>query len=1588
MRTAPLRIAILAAPAVVIGLMGLNYIRLCADTLLAPGTGFKTMYTTPGGEIEISAKNYAITPAAGWVSLEGLLILGPTKNVITRVDRALVTGLFTNSLHPKIEIDRPVAFVERRADGRFDIQDLLPKTQETKGTNAFRVEVRNGTVYFKDNAHVKRPTTIIRVGSLVANGLGDATDLLGNLKLGGYGDLDFQARILGSRTRFTAQSGNVDASGILEYLQSSVERKYISAVKDLRTNRAGGKVSVVGEIRKGNLTGLVADVDLTGERAVYQKYFVEKWHYVGRATPQSIAGVINAQSGATEAKFNGSLLFTEKGWRIDGKLSGTKVSRPVLETYVPGNISKELDIRNGKIDTYVAIDQSGKLQTQALISAETMSYGRYKLIDPVIQAEQDGSTTLLKMNRVTLGGSRVDGFISLNQVSNAIGGALSFKGVNIAALGLPKEASQVRASVDGSVNLSGTLAKPGANFRLLSEPSLKVAKRWISIGKVEAVGKISNAGLTVDRGFLAGSRGNATLTGGINNWQKLYGQLSGRGIKIAGLTDSTIEGSIDVEAKFGGTVSNPLVTGRVEGYQVGNSDFKLPVALANISYKDGWARAEDIQLVKGIGLISGKASANLKTKRIYASGDAQGLEVSDLVKGDFSGVVSATMIEVSGTYEKPILTAEVNGSNLVLSNQKVDTFSASIDLRNNILNSSQFRGEIGGGKFYGFGNWDINKKTASVTAEIDSIRARDTFAQYIPLVSVRGAISGSVKAEAHNNVLDFVTANGTVEDLRLNRVLAGSGSWNVARMGSEWTAELDIGQLERYIQVTGFKFNEVSRAIEGNLAAGQLPLKEVILASESAFDPSEELKAQLAQVDGVLSIGADLGGTIEKPTVDGKVLSVKSLAVSNQILGDLSAVAKYKGESINLVSLNLEGTKLSGIANGTVGTGEKGEISLEGKIGSLDPALFAFLNPSLASIKSEIKDFSFVVSGPLKTPTLNASLDGSLQVIRSKPTQEVPSNGVAILRTQDAPATLDSLTTEPVNLNIYHLEVTPSQGNKAMLSFDAKVGFSVFQGDVGGTIPLDFSKGIDETAPLNARLRLNPQPLNRVAELISFADISSGTSLIKTFDTNAKDPKDRDWIRLSGTSKALRIDGGITAAMQTLRVADPVKTKRPYSTYLRDVDLSVQFEGDKVSMSGQARSSLSGERSTPNVQFATKLDIADLLNTATKAQPLSDRPIISGSLTLDALRIRQDGFQFGTDPPQPNAYVDATFTTVDKSFGNPSTIKISGTTLKPLIDGQVLIEALDSAIPTFGAQSGGSDNPTFDPRFALGFKFGALPNSGRPEFAHLKAATSDLYLSGSANLNGALSKPDLQSSFIVERGTLRLPGGLIRLDQGGTLSLDFRSGTEEAAALSANLVGRTRVTSLRNGNVPERYEITLGITGNLLAPSGLILDASSDPPDLTKERIIALLGQTDLLQSLFGQDRSTFNKDLQNAVTSYALPTLLGGVTDSLARGLGFEYLSLDYNAVENASLSFARSFGNGFFAIGRRQISEPLPGQPLIYDFRLAYRPRKGTDLVKALSFSLGTDQNVPFKIAVDYSTKFGSTNFPFRRILLKRPK
>jgi len=587
---------------------------------------------------------------------------------------------------------------------------------------------------------------------------------------------------------------------------------------------------------------------------------------------------------------------------------------------------------------------------------------------------------------------------------------------------------------------------------------------------------------------------------------------------------------------------------------------------------------------------------------------------------------------------------------------------------------------------------------------------------------------------------------------------------------------------------------------------------------------------------------------------------------------------------------------------------EGGAIAVDGEIASLDFAELTALIPSASKLAGSVT-VPFLISGETLHPTIQASVN-TLPADTLRPINDGPLTGLSL----DFPT----------------VQLVPTVGTEdGKLTLEGTYKLRGFEGSAVAALPYLYPLGIPKDKDIDVLVALKQRTLQEIAEL-------SGA-----LDPARTEGSASGSVRFSGPLENLLYDGNLTLTAPKLGL-------NAYAGSFQNVAAAARLDKNGLHLDVKADHNEGGKLA---FEAQSPLSVENGLSAALSERSLSallDREI-TAKLTLDGFRYRQ---KFAGD-----SFVAATAT---------GGLTANGTLRSPLIQGTIGVSRASSVIPFLEPAAGRDEPPTVNPRFDVQI------NLAEP--ANLRSATAELYILGGGKLQGSLSNPFVLADMLVERGSVRLPGGLVRLEQGGDAKFVY-DGTQRSpvAQLLLDVEGRTSITAADTFQTVNRYDVYINLRGDLVKENGLNLSARSDPPGLSQDRVIALLGQTDILTALGDSNkRSGAEEQVRNALTGYAVPAVFEKLTSDIARSLGLDYLSLDYNPFDRASILFARALNKDFVLQGQRQLSEPQPGFPVKFDFRLSYRPRRAKGIINQLSFSIGTDERRPIKFSIDYGIRF----------------
>jgi len=494
------------------------------------------------------------------------------------------------------------------------------------------------------------------------------------------------------------------------------------------------------------------------------------------------------------------------------------------------------------------------------------------------------------------------------------------------------------------------------------------------------------------------------------------------------------------------------------------------------------------------------------------------------------------------------------------------------------------------------------------------------------------------------------------------------------------------------------------------------------------------------------------------------------------------------------------------------------------------------------------------------------------------------------------------------------------------LSLAGSYSYEDFSGKVDASIPLDALKSEQGSAKGIAKITIDDRSLGDFTELFPQIDPKRSAGTFGGFVT------------LTG-----RLDDYLIAGEMGLR-AGKFATK-DVETGLENIEVSVKLMDQKIRLDGQAKSTDGGDILLRTE--ATFPGLSELKNGF--AEFLANSTVI-GKVQVNQLQVLQNR-------TKRNEIL---------AGAGSADIDISGNLLEPLVKGDIrVLPGADFVIPgEFGAGTAGS-TPFIDPRFDI--------NIIADSPARVRVSTADMLLVGGGTLTGSLQMPLLQGQMAVTRGTLKLPTHRVTLERGSRMSFVYRGDPdrEAEARLDLDLYGTTSVAARRSGDSVERYDVSLTLRGNALEEGGLIAGAQSDPPDLSQDEILAMLGERELLTSVFGKSSLPSTSQIVNQVFDLALANFANTYLEGIAPTLGLDYLGLEYNPLEQTTVVAAKTLDKGLTLSARRQLFA-TNNQKLRYELKLTYRMPSRDPLFNRARFGVGIDQDRPWKITFDYTIRF----------------
>jgi hypothetical protein len=468
----------------------------------------------------------------------------------------------------------------------------------------------------------------------------------------------------------------------------------------------------------------------------------------------------------------------------------------------------------------------------------------------------------------------------------------------------------------------------------------------------------------------------------------------------------------------------------------------------------------------------------------------------------------------------------------------------------------------------------------------------------------------------------------------------------------------------------------------------------------------------------------------------------------------------------------------------------------------------------------------------------------------------------------------------------------------AIQTDDALIRMGDYQARLSGRLPFHWSPiSIPDDEPIRIQARLREQPLTLLS---LFAPI---------------DPE-----RTRGTIDAvLEIEGTLAQPQPRgrLQIADGALALSDLRTALEGIGLQVEFSGQEARIvQAQARSSEGG-----NLRVEGAIDLS------------GEQAIANLTLHADGLTLREPKL------PVLEGSAQAVIS---------GAVQVQGTLTEPQVQGALRVKRgflyLPPELPERTAGEPLPINPRFDLRVDIADEF------------TLRNPNLDARMEGALQIGGALQAPKLAGEFNLRGGALSLPTARLRIEPDSVARLNYpftNAAGETIARIELDVRASTSVVAPDFTGDPIRYRVEVNVRGPLDDPERLQLTARSDPPGLSEQRILSLLGRGQVLAAIArGDDPArVFREQLGDILTAQVLPGLLAPLETGIAEAFDLEQFTLDYTGLRPASLYLVKNLFDGVGIAYRRGIG--VAGNE--YQARLFYRLPFRNRLLQRLRVGFG---------------------------------
>lgn len=471
---------------------------------------------------------------------------------------------------------------------------------------------------------------------------------------------------------------------------------------------------------------------------------------------------------------------------------------------------------------------------------------------------------------------------------------------------------------------------------------------------------------------------------------------------------------------------------------------------------------------------------------------------------------------------------------------------------------------------------------------------------------------------------------------------------------------------------------------------------------------------------------------------------------------------------------------------------------------------------------------------------------------------------------------------------------------------------------IWGTLPFHWKPlEVPDDEPVDLYVEAAPQPLSA---LLAYLPSTKAAQAAGRWSLTAN---------LAGTRASPRLSGEMQVSADTLRM-------EPLATGLRDVRALVRLENETVRVVelSAAGDSARGGRIVGSgaIRFGGQ-----------------EGESIDASLRLERFWLEERNLS-GQYGEQVRTFLDGE-------------LRIAGSAESPQVSGMITASGGAFTLPaSFPEQKAEARPLSINPRFSnvvLRIGEGMWLNSSR-----LSAQAS-----GDIVLSGTLQEPVVHGQLGLERGYAYFPTARFRLEQGGSIALDYPVPGDNPFRVGVDVQAKTSLSMASPAGGVRRYEITVLVSGAITSPEGPRTEFRSDPPELSTQQIARALGVGTLEELLSGRNvEQVLQREVVNLFTSAYIPQIFSPLERGIEEALQLREFRIEYDRYQPVTVTLVKRLWDGFSLSYWRTVST----QQDRYLLKILYELPEWTRLSRRLLLSFSVDEKQQRLWGIEGSFRF----------------